>query len=174
MHLIKTILFGGRGAASLSGDLMLAVVRVSVGLFMLVGHGWSKLTRVTEDGTRVFGPPQMLIDGTAAMGFPMPELFAWCAALTESLGAALLILGLLTRPAAFGLVFTMGVAAFVAHANDPWFMAQANGGRAKEMAMLFMFPCLLFMTIGAGKVSADALLYHKSRLKPPMPRSTKS
>jgi putative oxidoreductase len=174
MKLIKTILFGGRGTASLSGDVMLAVVRVSIGLFMLVGHGWSKLTRV-EDGTRVFGPPQMLIDGTAAMGFPAPELFAWCAALTESLGAVLLILGLLTRPAAFGLVFTMGVAAFVDHANDPWFMAQASPGRgSKEMAMLFMFPCLLFLTIGAGKVSADALLYHKSGLKPPMPKPAKA
>lgn len=169
MKLIKTILFGGRGTASLSGDVMLAVVRISIGLFMLVGHGWSKLV-----GPDRFGPPQGLIDATAAMGFPMPVVFAWCAALTETLGAALLILGLLTRPAAFGLVFTMGVAAFVRHANDPWFMAQASGGPSKEMAMLFMFPCLLFMTIGAGKVSADALLYDKSRLKPPMPKPAKA
>lgn len=151
MAFVKNVLFGGRGTATVGGDLMLAVVRVSLGIFMCVGHG---LGKVFPGGS--LGPPQGLIDGVTTMGFPMPTLFAWAAGLTEFLGAALLALGLLTRPAAAGLVFTMGVAAFVVHANDPWFMTGTGG--SKEPAMLYLFPFLLFLVIGGGRFSIDALL----------------
>ena len=147
---IKTLLFGGSGACNALGDLALAIVRVSIGLLLAFGHGKSKLF---HDGP--FGPPEQLIKGTAALGFPAPTFFAWCAALAEFVGAILLALGLFTRPVAAILVFNMAVAAFGVHLHDP---IVAQGGRSKEMALLYFLPFFLFMFTGAGHFSADGMI----------------
>src|SRR5688572_18572006 len=149
---IKSILFGGRGAGSAIADIALSIVRVSTGLLMAVGHGKSKLF---HDGP--FGPPEGLIRGTQALGFPAPTLFAWCAALAELVGGILIALGLLTRPAAAILVFNMAVAAFGAHLHDPIFAAK-RGDPSKEMALLYLLPFFLFMFTGGGRFAADAAI----------------
>lgn len=173
MNIVKQFLLGGRGTTGRIGDLALAVMRVSLATFMVVGHGWGKLYQSTVTGVHV-GPPQGFVDAVASMGFPVPVLFAWLATLAETLVAVLLGLGLFTRPAALILVFNMGVAAFVAHGGDPWFMT-GQGTRAKEMAMLYLLPFLLFMVIGAGNLSLDAFIRGKQTLPseslPPGPSS---
>ena len=58
--------------------------------------------------------------GVAALGIPFPEFFAWAAALSEFVGGLLLVLGLLTRPAAFFIMSTMLVAVFGQHLLDPF------------------------------------------------------
>lgn len=117
-------------------------LRVFVGLSMGLTHGMGKTP-----------PPQQLVDGLTGMGFPMPEVFAWLAALSELLGGIFLALGLATRPAAFFMTFTMGVAAFVAHSSDPF--------NVKEMALLYFFVGLFFVFRGAGKWSLDSFLSKK-------------
>jgi putative oxidoreductase len=154
---LRKFFIGGPGAATRVGDIGLLLARVSLGAMMAIGHGYGK---VWHDGT--FGPPQMMIDGVAQMGLPMPTLMAWLAAAAEFLGAILLALGLLTRPAALMLVINMSVAAFVAHGGDPWFM---GGGRAKEPALLYLIPFALFLFTGAGRFSIDALLRRSSTPK---------
>lgn len=148
---LRDFLFGGAGAASPLGDLGLLLGRVSIGLMMLVGHGMAKLW-----GSHGFGPPQMMVDGVKEMGLPAPLLMAWLATLAETMCAGLVALGLLTRPAALALVINMSVAAFVAHAQDPLFF---TGGRAKEMALLYLFPFLMFLLAGAGRFSIDRLIH---------------
>lgn len=148
---MNVFLFGGAGAATRLGDAGLAVMRVGTGLLMTFGHGLGKVW-----GPNRFGPPQQMVDGVEAMGFPAPLLFAWMAALAEFLGAWLIALGLFTRPAALVLVGNMAVAAFIAHASDPLFIK--DGSPSKEFALLFLLPFLMLAFTGGGRYSVDRLL----------------
>ncbi|MFZ5802885.1 MAG: DoxX family protein [Candidatus Omnitrophota bacterium] len=93
----------------------------------------------------------------AAMGTPLPELFAWAAALSEFLGGILLALGLATRLAALLVLITMSVAAFVHHAADPF--------SAKELALAYWVMAGALVLCGPGDLSLDRFL------KPPAERS---
>lgn len=137
------------GASEPVMSLALLGLRVSVGLFMLLGHGWNKFESFDK-----------MKETFPVSQFP---LFSWMNNAT-SLGAAifgevvcsaLLILGLATRPAAAFFAITMAVAAFEIHADAPLFMA---GGAAKEPALLYMIPALFLLLTGAGKFSCDAKL----------------
>lgn len=122
---------------SLTHDIGLLWLRALAGLGMMY-HGYGK----------VFGGhmPQ-LIEGVKGMGFPMPEFFAWAAALSEFVGGLLLILGFLTRISA-GLIFiTMTVAAFIVHKADPL--------QAKELAFAYWVVAAAIILIGPGKFSID-------------------
>jgi putative oxidoreductase len=86
------------------------------------------------------------------IGLPFPIFFAYVAAATETIGAPLVILGLGTRLAAFGLAATMFVAMYhhilVGGFSIPYL----------ELSMVYA-SCFLFLTvIGAGKFSIDALI----------------
>jgi putative oxidoreductase len=85
----------------------------------------------------------------------MPAFFGYAAAYTELVGGILVVLGFLTRPAAFLMLVTMLVAAFVAHAADPF--------SKKEHALVYAASALLMMAIGAGKYSIDALLMNRQK-----------
>jgi putative oxidoreductase len=150
---LKAILFGGPGTGGVLADAALAVMRLSIGLLMAVGHGKGKLWHAGG-----FGPPEGLIRGTESLGFPMPTFFAWCAALAEFVGALLVAVGLFTRPAAAVLVFNMGVAAFGVHLHDAFVAPPGSDAPSKEMALLYLLPFLLFMFTGGGHFSADAMI----------------
>lgn len=116
-------------------------LRVSMGLGISLFHGYGK----------VFGGRmEQFMEGVAKMGFPMPDLFAWAAALSEFLGGILIALGLGTRIAAFFVFSTMTVAAFVRHASDPF--------DVKEMALLYGTIAMAIMLIGPGRFSLDYLI----------------
>lgn len=123
-------------------DYALLMLRVFIGLTMAFSHGLGKVP-----------PPDMLVSGLESMGFPMPFFFAWAASLAEFAGGILLALGLLTRPAALSMTITMAVAAFVAHAADPF--------AKKEMALLYLVTSAFICLVGAGKISLDSLLFKR-------------
>ncbi|NUL81662.1 MAG: DoxX family protein [Armatimonadetes bacterium] len=143
---LRAILFGRFRGAVNAADIGLLILRVGMGVYMAVGHGFGKLP-----------PVERFIEGVEKMGFPFPTAFAWLAAVTESIFAMMLAAGLLSRPAAFALVINMAVAAFVAHAADPFF-ASNPGERSKEMAMLYLMPFLCLLFTGPGKISLDRVL----------------
>lgn len=95
-----------------------------------------------------------------SLGFPLPALFAWAAKLSEFVGGICLILGALTRPAALFIAVTMGVAAFIAHASDPWLLL-APATKAKEMALLYFAAALTLLCTGPGPVAMDTWLSRK-------------
>lgn len=134
--IMKKILFGTTPESSNSGEFSLAFLRVLAGLTMAFSHGLGKVP-----------PPEMLVQGVAGIGFPMPEFFAWAAALSEFAGGILLALGLFTRPAAAFLSFTMFIAAMVVHAADPF--------AKKEMGLLYFAIALVFAIRGSGRWSVD-------------------
>ena len=144
MRTLRDILFGGAGAGSWFGDIGLLILRLT-GLMLAVGHGLGK-----------FPPSDMMVGGVKQLGFPIPVVFAWLAAIAELFGGLLLALGLLTRPAAFLIICTMLTAALRVHWNDPFFMTGTGG--SKEPALLFLLPALALLFTGAGRYGIDPYL----------------
>jgi putative oxidoreductase len=115
-----------------------SVLRIITGL-MIIEHGMGKL-----------------------LGFPVLPAYAnvkplsliGAAGFIELIGGALLILGLLTRPAAFILSGEMAVAYFMVHAPKS-FYPLINGG---TLAIIYSFACLYLSTAGAGPWSVDAAM----------------
>jgi putative oxidoreductase len=136
------ILFGGDGGGSRVADAGLLLVRLFAGLALAFAHGAGKMP-----------PSERFAAGVAELGFPAPEVFAWAAGLSEFLGGLLLAIGLLTRPAALAIAFTMGVAAFGRHAADPF--------ADKEKALLFLAVALMFLLVGSGRYGLDRLIYRR-------------
>ncbi|MDX1681445.1 MAG: DoxX family protein, partial [Akkermansiaceae bacterium] len=78
--------------------------------------------------------------------------------------AALIILGLGTRLAAFVLGFTMVVAAFVVKADKSFFISPPVYD-AKEPALLYLAAMIVLIIIGAGRFSLDAIIGKDRRSK---------
>ena len=135
---MKKLLFGG-SETTVTVDLSLAMLRIFSGLAMAFGHGIRKLP-----------PSEGFIERTAEMGFPFPTFFAYTAAYSEFLGGIFLALGFMTRPSAFFMAATMFVAGFINHADDPFGSA--------ERAYLYFVIGLVYMIIGAGRLSVDQLV----------------
>ncbi len=125
----------------LMNNLGLLILRLGVGGYMLT-HGWGKLQRVLAGELDKFADP-------LGLG---PELSLLSAVGAEFFGALLVMVGLATRLSAGALVFTMGVAAFIVHAADPWTMGD---GASKEPALLYLIPFLALVLTGPGKLSLD-------------------
>jgi putative oxidoreductase len=123
-------------------DAALLLVRLSIGIFYVIIHGWPKL----------LGGPGKWEKIGAAMGNLgvtfAPEFWGLMAALTESLGAALFAIGFLFRPSSLLLAFVMGVAATM-HLKAGESLSDAS--HAIEMGIVF----LGFVFIGPGKYSFD-------------------
>ncbi|WP_413560545.1 DoxX family protein [Bdellovibrio sp. HCB209] len=119
-----------------TGQVGLLVLRLFAGLVMAFAHGMGK-----------FPISDQLIAGVESVGFPMPVVFAYAAALTELVGGVLLALGLLTRPVGLFLAFTMFVAGVFIHGADPF--------NVKELAFFYMFVYIFFACYGGGRFSLD-------------------
>jgi putative oxidoreductase len=118
--------------------VLLSVLRIVAGLTFLE-HGAQKLLGF---------PPSM-------PGMPpvAPFTMLWTGGVLELVGGALVVLGLLTRPAAFILAGEMAVGYWTFHAPKSFFPA-INGGDA---AILYCFVFLYLSAAGGGPWSLDAL-----------------
>ncbi|RDI58520.1 DoxX family protein [Microvirga subterranea] len=115
---------------------LLSILRI-VSALIFMAHGTQKL----------FGFP--------ASPNPAPALFSLygLAGILETVGGALLLLGLFTRPVAFILSGMMAVAYWMAHAPRSPFPV-LNGGDA---AILYCFVFLFMVAAGGGAWSLDNL-----------------
>ncbi len=134
----------------------LLILRLGMGGLMLP-HGWGKVQMLVAREFDQMGDP-IGIGSVASLVLVTTA---------EFLGALLVVLGLATRFGAALVVVAMSVAAFVAHAADPWTMEQAfklfmSGETkmplSKEPALLYLVPFLALVFTGAGAISIDALL----------------
>lgn len=141
-HALMKLLFGGTTHGTMQ-EIGLTLLRLLTGLCMAMLHGWGK-----------FREPDKFMNSVVDMGFPMPTAFGWAAILSELVGGVFLAIGLATRPSAFFIAFTMGVAAFVRHGDDPF-------GK-KELPLMFMAVAILFVIMGAGRFSIDRFIRGKS------------
>jgi len=133
-----------------NNDMALTVLRVVAGI-VIFAHGSQK----------VFG----WFGGygfSGTMGFfthnlGIPAVFAFLAICAEFLGGIGLIVGFLSRIAAFGVFCNMAVAIAMVHHSFGFFM-NWNGvqkGEGFEYHLLMMAICVAIMERGAGALSID-------------------
>lgn len=122
--------------SSLKNDLGLLLLRIA-GSGMLLTHGIPKLMRYFGEDPIQFGDPIGIGAGPSHFLIMFAEVFC----------AALVLIGLKTRWAAIPVIFGMLVAAFIAHAADPF--------GSKEKPLLFAVIFLAIFLMGPGAYSVD-------------------
>jgi putative oxidoreductase len=132
---------GGTGTPA--GDAGLALLRIGAGLLLLFLHGLGKVP-----------PAEGFVGWIGGMGFPAPIVFAWLATLAEVVGAILIAVGLLTRPAALYVAVHFVVVVFIAHAGDAL--------PDRELAILFGLIALAIALTGPGRYSVDAVIARRT------------
>ena len=102
---------------------------------------------------------------TGTMGYftgtmHIPAVFAFLAIAAEFFGALGLIVGLLTRVAAFGILTTMLVAVAMVHSQFGFFAnwSGTQKGEGYEYHLLVIAMCLFLTIRGAGALSVDQQL----------------
>ncbi len=141
-------------------DIALLLLRVA-GLGLAFGHGWSKVAGLASG-------QEGLIQSVSRLGFPMPSLFAWAAALSEFVAALLVAFGFGTRIAAAFAAFTMFVAAFVRHkAHLHLFVKlglmsasaeQVESWRNPELALAYLIIFGALILTGGGRFALERLI----------------
>lgn len=127
------------------------VLRVPVGL-TLAAHGAQKLFG-WFGGYGLEGTGKWM----ASIGLEPGVLMAALSGSAEFFGGLLLVLGLLTRPAALVTAFTMLVAIFSVHIHNGLFMS--NNGYEYALALFAVAVSLLVS--GGGRASVDNLIANK-------------
>lgn len=137
------------GTRDLTASTGIFVLRVSLGLMMMLGHGIDKVQGFSTKKDQ-FPVPDLF-----PLKYMTPPISMMATIGAEVIAAALLILGLATRPAAFIFAFTMVIAAFQVHGGDPFLV--------KEKALLYLVGAVTVLLTGAGSWSLDATLFKEKR-----------
>ena len=136
-----------------SNECHITILRLGVGI-MILPHGLQKTFGFFGGA----GYSAQMAGFT--QGMHIPAVFAFLAIMVELLGGIGLILGLITRVAAFGLACNMVVAIYTLNWNYGFFMNW--GGKQKGEGFEFHFvvlaALLALMIKGGGAASADRAL----------------
>jgi putative oxidoreductase len=131
-----------RLSSLLSEDIGKLILRVSVAVLMLF-HGFAKVSHGIDK----------IASNLVKSGFP--EFLAYGVYLGEIVFPLLMILGLFTRLAAFGMGVTMVFAIFLVN-SEKLFMLSNHGSPVIELPLLYLLVSIVICFIGAGKYSFDA------------------
>ena len=132
---------------SANSNIALLILRIMIGVSFAI-HGYPKISSGIEMWTRLGG-------AMSHIGIELvPVFWGFWAAFFEFFGGIFLVLGVLTRFASGGLVFTMFIAAMMHFTNgDPL---------NKILHPLELFAvCLFFFMSGPGKYSIDHLISNR-------------
>jgi putative oxidoreductase len=125
-------------------DYIILLLRITVAIFMIT-HAIPKMNKLLAGGEIQF-PDPIGIGAENSLGLAVfAELFC----------SILIGLGFLTRLAAFPLIITMAVAAFIVHAGDPF--------KQKELSLLYLVLYFVLFIIGSGKYSVDYFVSKKKK-----------
>jgi putative oxidoreductase len=154
MHRLYPRFVGGAGAVGL------LVLRLVAGAAFVV-HGWGKVQHEGQITMFHWMPAEAGVPGALQA----------LAALAEFGGGILLILGLLTPVAAFFIACTMIVALAKVHSphHDPFVNP---GGHSFEPALGYLAVMVVFLLVGPGTLSLDALLFNRSAKATALPGPT--
>ena len=125
------------------------LLRISSGLSLLMNHGWDKINAGPDKWTGL-GRTGLMPLGIESFH----TFFGFMAAFSESICAVLVVIGLLTRPAAALITITMLV-------GVNFHISLGKG--SPEMALLYG---IIFLSIGLlnpGKYSLDHLIFNRDR-----------
>jgi putative oxidoreductase len=124
-----------------TSDFAYLVVRVTAGL-MIFWHGWVKVTMMSHAG---------LVGYFAKLGLEPAGLWAYLVPLNETVGALLITVGLLTRPAAVIMIVEFIVLILVVHVPRGYGMA-VNG---VEFPLMWLLILVAIALRGGGPYSID-------------------
>jgi len=145
MSHLKSLLLGNFSHVNLG----LLLIRIGVGLSLLLFHGWGKITGGPELWARIG-------ENMGNLGIHVfPTFWGFMAAFSEFFGGAFLVLGVLFRPAAALVAFTMLVAAIRHLSLPPDAAAAGFQGASHALEILAVSLGLLFSGPGT---------YHVGRL----------
>jgi len=119
----------------------LLIMRIGIGIMFIV-HGFPKLAGGLAGWAELGGSMKVV-----GVNF-LPVFWGFMAAVAETFGGFLLIVGLFFRPACIALVFTMIIAALVHFGKG-----DGLGGASHAIELGIVFFSLIF--IGPGKYSVD-------------------
>jgi putative oxidoreductase len=131
----------------------LLVVRLALGV-VFFAHGAQKVLGW-------FGGRGLKATVTGFKGMGIPSAAAVIAAFIEFLGGIAMVLGLLARPAAVGLIVVMLVAIAKVHAKNGFFINFAGTpgkGHGLEFNFVLIAIALAVLVGGAGALSIDRLI----------------
>ena len=119
-------------------------------------HGWPKIQHATS-----WMPAEA----------PIPGWLQFLAALSEFGGGVAWVLGALTPLASLGLICTMAFATFLVHVRmgHPFVGDPVTHGPSYESALGYLAIAVLFLIVGPGRLSVDALLFGKKPVHEPEP-----
>ncbi len=123
--------------------LGVTVLRIVTGIVFCM-HGYQKLFTYGFAG---------VTGAFTKMGLPMPGVTGPFIALLEFFGGLALVVGLLTRLAALGLMFNMLVAMLMVHFAAGFFLPAGY-----EFALTLFAACLAIALAGPGAISMDGAL----------------
>lgn len=126
-------------------------MRVALGGIILV-HGLGKLLDI---GPAATGGVSGFAGFLASLGVPFPELMAWVVTLVETVGALMIIMGLLTRYAAVLVAIDMAAAMWLVHI--PVGFAPNDGGLAYPLALSLIAIGLVLS--GPGRLALDHAIF---------------
>jgi putative oxidoreductase len=144
---------GGARVETAALDLGLLVMRLGVAGLMFALHGWARLGRAFSYS--VLGTEWPFANLVAGLGFPMAGMFAVASALSESIGAILVGIGLFTRPAAVFLAIDMTVALY----------NEMSGADPIELPALYFIAAVTVVMTGPGRYGLDTLLSERGERK---------
>jgi len=121
-------------------DVALLALRLVAGLSMALQHGLGKIQKLLAGDLQF---PDPLGVGVASSLF--------MAGMAEFFCALAVTVGILTRLMSIPVAFTMGIAAFVVHAGDPF--------ERKELAILYLSIFLVLVLSGGGRFSLEKKLW---------------
>ena len=122
-------------------DFGLLFLRMSVGLFIVFGHGWDKLLNFSTMSSQF--PDPIGLGSTISLALTVfAEVFCGLA----------FALGLVTRFSALPLIIFTLVGAAIFHADDPW--------SKKELSLLYLIPFVTVFLAGPGKYSLASILFN--------------
>lgn len=119
----------------------LLLLRIALGIVFICAHGWPHLAGGLVKWRELGRAVHVLHIHFA------PVFWGFMAAFSESIGAALFLVGLLFRPACMLLAFTM----FIASLTD--FKSGGLGHASHAIELCIIFAAMIF--IGPGKYSVD-------------------
>jgi putative oxidoreductase len=125
-------------------DYIILLLRITVAVFMIT-HAIPKMNKLLAGGEIQFPDP-------LGMG---PAISLVLAVFAELICSILIGFGFLTRLAAFPLIITMAVAAFMVHAGDPF--------KQKELSLIYLILYIVLFIIGSGKYSVDYFISKKKK-----------
>jgi putative oxidoreductase len=141
---------------STRNDVALTILRLALGGVMFA-HGGQKMLGW-------FGGSGYSATMASFTGAGIPAFFAFLVIVAEFFGSLGLILGLLSRVAAFGIACVMAVAIVKVHSHVGFFMnwTGKQGGEGFEYHILALAIAVAIMISGAGAWSIDRMLARRS------------